>query len=207
MRVRTFLAIVCCLVLACSKGEKKAVSPCSTAPLAKLIQQHPVHVLCAAADVVPGAHVVCDSTFEESWETFAPEDLVDDTDTTRVATGIQKVCAMIGKMPPAAQTDAGMGIESWVDACLAIRQAEDEVAGIEFFASAVAFVPEVASAIPDGVMERAPDHMAGETMASTEFTEMDYALAHILSRMTKQERERVLEDVSTRAAELLKKEE
>jgi hypothetical protein len=207
MRVRTFLAVVCCLVLACSKGEKKAVSPCRTAPLADLIKQHPVHVLCAAADVVPGAAVICDSTFRESWETFEPEELADHADTTRVATGIERLCAMIEGMPSAAQAEAGKEIESWADANFAIRQAEDEAVSIEYFASAVAFVPEVAGAIPDGVMARAPNHMAGETMASTEFTEMDYALAHILSRMTKPERDRVLEDVRTRAAELLKREE
>ncbi len=79
MRVRALLALVCCLVLACSKSEKRVVSPCDTAPLVGLIKQHPVHVLCGAADVVAGAEAICDSTFEESWKTFEPRDLYDRT--------------------------------------------------------------------------------------------------------------------------------
>lgn len=207
MCARVFLAVLCCLCLACAKGEKKTASPCARAPLAGLIQQHPIHVLCGAADVVPGAQVICDSTFEESWQTFEPEDLTKRTDSTRVAAGIARLCALIEKLPPAGQVDMAAGIDSWIDACLAIRQAEYDAAGIEFFASAVAFVPEVASAIPADVLERAPGHMAGDTMASAQFTEMNYELAHILSRMTKPERERVLDAVRTRAAELLKREE
>lgn len=207
MHVRALMVLMCCLVLACSKSEKKTVSTCETAPIAELISQHPVYVLCGAADVVAGASVVCDSTFEESWQTFEPRDLADRTPSAKVNAGIERLCALIDKLPSATRTEAPAGIASWIDACLAIQQAEDKSQGIEYFASAVFLVPEVKVAIPDDVVRRAPDQVVGDTMASAEFTEMNYALAHTLSRMSQPNRTRVLDEVVTRAAELMKRDE
>lgn len=216
MHLRVLIVFAACVVVACSNRDEKKVttqgvpasasSPCDSAPLADLIQQHPVHVLLGASDFVPGATAICDSTFEDSWSTFEPEHLPDRTTPEKVASGIERLCAMLEKLPGDQQSEAAAGVASWIDACLAIDQAEHAAPGIEYFASAVVRVPEVRAAVPEDVIARAPDQMAGFTMASAQFTEMNYALAHILSRMPKAERDRILEEVRARASELIRKE-
>ena len=197
--------LVCCLVLACSKREKAAVSPCDTAPLAGLIKEHPIHVLCGAADIIPGAKAICDSTFEEPWKTFEPRHLYDRVDPEKVNAAILVLCDLLDDVPADRRTDMSAGIDSWVTTSFALERAED--VGLEYFASAVVRVPEVRSTVPEDVIARSPDQMAGFTMASAQFTDMNYELTHILSRMTPAERDRILGEIQAKSAELLKREE
>ncbi|HEX6789952.1 MAG TPA: hypothetical protein VF247_01460, partial [Candidatus Krumholzibacteria bacterium] len=73
-----------------------------------------------------------------------------------------------------------------------------DLPGVEFFATAVAATPQLRDAVPKSAIERFPQDV-GETMASAEFTAMDYALTHILSRMPAAERDSLLADVRDRA--------
>jgi len=217
MHLRVLIVVAACVVFACSNRDEKRVttqgvpaaafSPCDSAPLADLIQRHPIHVLIGAADFVPGATVICDSTLGEFWATFEPEYLPRQTTPAKVASGVEHLCAILERLPRDQQSEAVAGIASWVDTWAAIDQAEYAAPSVEYFASAVVRVPEVRAAVPEDVIARAPDQMAGDTMASTQFTEMHYALAHILSRMPKAERDRVLEEIRILASELLSHEQ
>ena len=115
MRRHAGIAVACCVALACSKSEEKkvsseqppahAVSACDTPPLADLIQQHPIHVLLGAADVLEDASAIGDSTFAD-WTTFDPENLHDRTTPARVEAGIRRLCATIDALPPSKQSSA-----------------------------------------------------------------------------------------------------
>lgn len=204
MRTRAVLAVLCCFILSCSKGER----PCDDPSLAGLIQQHPVHVLCGAADVLPDANVIADSTMELGWDTFEPEHLVDRVNREKLDQGIEQLCTLLDKLPPDARKEAAAGIASWVEARFAIDRTANDSFSIEYFASGVALVSELRPAVPAGAIERIPeDYPVGETMSSGEFTMMNYALAHILARMPEAERDRVLAEASSNALELMKREE
>ncbi len=123
----------------------------------------------------------------------------------KVNAAILELCDLIDDLPADDLDEMSAGIDSWVAASFAIDRAED--VGLEYFASAVVRVPEVRSAVPGDVIARSPDEMAGDTMASAQFTEMNYALTHILSRMTIAERDRVLAEIQVKTAELIKHEE
>ena len=217
MRRHAWIAIACGAALACSKSEEKkvsgeppsVVSACETPAFADLIQQHPIHVLLGAADVLPGNRAISDSTLQD-WRTFEPRHLVDRVDPSLVHNSIARLCTIIDALPAGEQSTVVAGIRSWIDTSFAIDQAEVDSPGIEYFASAVVRVPEVRPAIPESVVARlhlVPDQMAGYTMASGEFTMMNYELAHILSRMPTDERDRILEEVRAKATELLRREE
>lgn len=206
MRSRVLIALFCALAFACSKSEKRAASPCDAEPLAGLVAQHPIHVLCGAADVVPEARIVADSALGD-WDSFEPGHLVDRVDPVKLERGTEQLCALLKGMPPDAGNAASAGIASWVETSFAIDRTQGESGSVEFFASAVAGVPEVRGAVPEGAIQRIPEgHMVGDTMASGEFTMMNYELAHILSRMPGAERDRILEEVRAKAVELMNRE-
>jgi|SRR5688572_16181057 hypothetical protein len=213
MRWHAWIAIACCVVLACSKPEEKhasrpappSASICDSVPLADLIRQHPIHVILGAADVVEGTPAISDSTYAD-WLTFEPEHLVERIPAGDVAAAIRRLCATLDALAPPVRSRAVNGIASWVSASLAIDRAQYASPSIEFFANAVVHVPEVRAAIPEDVIARIPDERAGDTMASGEFTEMNYRLTHMLSRMSESERDRILDEISTKATDLLRRE-
>lgn len=207
MRARVLAPVLTvCVLVACSKREPETVAPCDAQPLANHIKQSPAAVLAAAADMVDGARPIADSTFEVAWQADAPRYLQERTDPAMLNAGILQLCDLIDDLPAAKRAGAAAGIDSWIATAAAIDIAED--VGIEFFATAVSQTPEVRAAIPADVVTGIRGQVEpGETMASSEFTAMNYGLTHILSRMPAPERDRILADVRERAASLIKHEE
>ena len=140
MRWHAWIAIACCVVLACSKPEEKhasrpappSASICDSVPLADLIRQHPIHVILGAADVVEGTPAISDSTYAD-WLTFEPEHLVERIPAGDVAAAIRRLCATLDALAPPVRSRAVNGIASWVSASLAIDRAQYASPSIEFF--------------------------------------------------------------------------
>jgi hypothetical protein len=181
-----------------AEGPTAGSRPCDgNSRLRELTDRHTILSLCAGADVVAGADLVCAATFGADWVTFEPRDLAGRLPSARVTAGIDWLCAAIAALPYRDGLQAVARLESWVAAHLAVQ----ELAGLgsEALATAVAFVPAVADLLPVNIESRAPrKEDVGASLASAEHTALHHALARRLSTMTEAERKAILDQLRER---------
>ncbi|HEU4365084.1 MAG TPA: hypothetical protein VFT13_06415, partial [Candidatus Krumholzibacteria bacterium] len=162
------------------KGERCA----DNKTLSELKQQYGLLILCAANDVVAGADSVCTAIFPEFWQTDDPETLRERTPPEKVDAALDWVCASVLSLPTGPDTEAIKKLGAWC----ALNRWIDSLEGPEALATAVALVPATADLLADQIAKRgiAKEDIGG-SLASTEHTELRYALTRRLVSMPEDE--------------------
>lgn len=163
---------------------------CADSPaLADLKASNGIVLMVASADVVAGADSLCDAVLGDDWRTVDPYNLADDVTPDTLAAALEWVCGRVQSLPVQERDVAIAKLDAWCD----VNAWIDSQSSVEAIATAVAFVPEVEDLVADEIAARhIPKDMIGDSLASSEHTQLHYDLTRRLAAMPVPQREAVM---------------